>query len=218
MLHFFVDTIDKDRITIKRNMLEEQSNILSDDEIISGLGGTDLSVPVKALYDMFYRDIVDFVQIKGGSEEDGADIFQEAIVILIDEIREGKFRGESKIKTFLYGIVRNLWLMELRTKERRKKREENYMYAEPTIEEARIPDKESGALELLFSQVGDVCKKILIGFYYENKSMKMLLKDFDFKNEQVLRNRKNLCMKKLKELLISNQVLLKSLKTSYIYE
>ncbi len=218
MPKFFVDIIDKDRITIKRNMLEDLPNILSDEEIISGLDGTSLSSPVKALYEMFYRDIVEFVQIKGGSEEDGADIFQEAIVILIEEIRQGKFRGESKIKTFLYGIARNLWLMEIRTKERRKKREENYMYAEPLVEEVKISDKESGALDKLFSEVGDVCRKILIGFYYDNKSMKMLLNEFDFKNEQVLRNRKNLCMKKLKELLSSNPGLLKSLKTSYIYE
>lgn len=199
-------------------MLEDLPNILSDEEIISGLDGTSLSSPVKALYEMFYRDIVEFVQIKGGSEEDGADIFQEAIVILIEEIRQGKFRGESKIKTFLYGIARNLWLMEIRTKERRKKREENYMYAEPLVEEVKISDKESGALDKLFSEVGDVCRKILIGFYYDNKSMKMLLNEFDFKNEQVLRNRKNLCMKKLKELISSNPGLLKSLKTSYIYE
>ena len=199
-------------------MLDELPHSLSDDQIISGLKGTDLAVPVKVLYDMFYKDIVEFVQIKGGFEEDGADIFQEAIVILVDEIREGKFRGESKIKTFLYGIARNLWLMELRTRERRKKREENYMYAEPLVEEAKIPEKEINGLEILFSQVGDICKKILVGFYYENKSMKMLLKDFYFKNEQVLRNRKNLCMKKLKDLLGSNQPLLKSLKTNYIYE
>jgi RNA polymerase sigma factor (sigma-70 family) len=218
MAHFFVDTIDKDRMTVNRNMLQEHPNKISDDEIISGLVGSDLSVAVNALYDMFYRDIVDFVQIKGGGEEDGADIFQEAIVILIDEIREGKFRGESKIKTFLYGIARNLWLVEFRTRERRKKREENYMYAEPVIEEVKFPDKDSGALDILFNQIGDVCKKILIGFYYENKSMKLLLKDFDFKNEQVLRNRKNLCMKKMKNLLTSNQNLLKSLKSSYIYE
>jgi len=218
MPDLLVDSIEKNRITINRNMLEELPNTLSDDQIISGLDGIDLAVPVKALYDMFYREIIDFIQIKGGSEEDGADIFQEAIVILIDEIREGKFRGESKIKTFLYGIARNLWLMELRTRERRKKREENYMYSEPLIEEAKIPEKEIGALDLLFNQVGDVCKKILLGFYYENKSMKMLLKEFDFKNEQVLRNRKNLCMKKLKDLISSNQALLKSLKTSYVYE
>jgi hypothetical protein len=108
--------------------------------------------------------------------------------------------------------------MDLRTKERRKKREENYMYAEPLVEEAKISGRESGALEKLFSEIGDVCKKILIGFYYDNKSMKMLLNEFDFKNEQVLRNRKNLCMKKLKELISSNPALLKSLKTIYIYE
>ncbi len=218
MTKFIADSIEDDRLTINRTMLEEQQYILSDDQIISGLGGTDLAVPVKALYDMFYKDIVEFVQIKGGSEEDGADIFQEAIVILIDEIREGNFRGASKLKTFLYGISRNLWLMELRTRERRKKREENYMYAEPLVVEAKIPDKEMGALEILFGKVGDVCKKILLGVYYENKSMKLLLKEFDFKNEQVLRNRKNLCMKKLKELLSTDEALLKSLKTSYIYE
>lgn len=199
-------------------MPDERFNTLSDEEIISGLEGTDVSVPVKTLYDMFYNDIVEFVSMKGGSTEDGADIFQEAIVVLIDEIKEGNFRKESKIKTFLYGIARNLWLMELRTRERRKRREENYMMGEPLVEEFPISRNDNRSLELLFNKVGDVCKKILVGFYFENKSMKVLLKEFDFKNEQVLRNRKNLCMKKIKDLLVANEDLLKSLKSTYIYE
>jgi RNA polymerase sigma factor (sigma-70 family) len=199
-------------------MPEELPNTLSDEEIISGLKGTDLKAAVNVLYSMFFNDIVEFVMIKGGSAEDGADIFQEAILVLIEEVREEKFRRESKIKTFLYGISRNLWLMELRTRERRKKREETYMLSEPMVEEVKFSKQDNSSLELMFKEVGDVCRKILIGYYFENKSMKLLLKDFDFKNEQVLRNRKNLCMKKLKELLSSNKDLLKSLKTAYIYE
>jgi RNA polymerase sigma factor (sigma-70 family) len=199
-------------------MPEELPNTLSDEEIISGLKGTDLKAAVNVLYSMFFNDIVEFVMIKGGSAEDGADIFQEAILVLIEEVREEKFRRESKIKTFLYGISRNLWLMELRTRERRKKREQTYMLSEPMVEEVKFSKQDNSSLELMFKEVGDVCRKILIGYYFENKSMKLLLKDFDFKNEQVLRNRKNLCMKKLKELLSSNKDLLKSLKTAYIYE
>jgi hypothetical protein len=48
--------------------------------------------------------------------------------------------------------------------------------------------------------------------------MKDLLSEFEFKNEQVLRNRKALCMKKLKELLAGNKELMQILLTDMNYE
>lgn len=70
----------------------------------------------------------------------------------------------------------------------------------------------------MLNEIGETCKKLLIGFYYENKSMKELLNQFDYENEQVLRNRKSKCMKKLKELLTNNPDLLKNLKPLSLYE
>jgi RNA polymerase sigma factor (sigma-70 family) len=199
-------------------MAEKLNSNVTDKELIAGLESNDIASSVEFLYEQYFESIIEFVKFRGGGEEDGADLFQESVLVMIEKIKDGKFRGESSIKTYLFGIVRNLWLMELRTRERRKKREEYYASSEPLI--AQTPDFKKANVDLkeVFGQLGESCKTLLIGFYFENKTMKDLLSQFDFKNEQVLRNKKNICMKKLKELLNANKNLLQSLKSDYVYE
>jgi RNA polymerase sigma factor (sigma-70 family) len=190
-------------------------------DLIAELKRADIEAPVRKLYDSFFEAVVTHVLMNGGSRDDGADIFQEAILVLIDKVKTGQFRGDSSIKTFLLAISRNLWLHELRTRSRRNNREVIYMSGE----EKEIAPRESffekdntRALEQLLDQVGDPCKKILTGFYYEDKSMKEILVDFQYENEQVLRNRKSRCMKKLKELLSANKELMQTLNPLFLYE
>jgi RNA polymerase sigma factor (sigma-70 family) len=190
-------------------------------DLLARLKQAEISGTVKQLYDHYFEGIIAQVCVNGGSREDGADIFQEAVLILIEKVQNGQFRGESSIKTFLSAIARNLWLHELRTRNRRAKREVIYMNADEKLElpvEKSIYRECDNDLLELFGQIGDTCKKILSGFYYEDKSMKELLGQFNYQNEQVLRNKKSGCMKKLKELLTKNATLLNHLKSMHFYE
>jgi RNA polymerase sigma factor (sigma-70 family) len=184
--------------------------------ILEELQQPDIEAPVRRLYENYFENVVAQVCVNGGNREDGADIFQDAVLVLINKVKTGQFRGESSIKTFLSAIARNLWLHELRTRSRRNNREVIYMNGEETSEEPlqRVFDKTgTNALKKIMEQVGETCKKILTGFYYENKSMKEMLTQFEYENEQVLRNRKSKCMKKLKELLSNDNDLLTKLKS-----
>ncbi len=181
----------------------------------------DIEKPVKQLYDHYFEGIVAQVCANSGTREDGADIFQEAVLVLVEKVKNGQFRGDSSIKTFLSAIARNRWLFELRTRDRRKKRETFYSSGEDTVtnEGSHFFNNESiQDLEKALAQLGDVCRKILTGYYYEDKSIKELLEEFDYENEQVLRNRKCKCMKKLKELLSTNTTLLENLKPHPLYD
>ena len=186
----------------------------------------DINRPVRYLYEHYFEDAATEIKLRGGSDDDAADMFQEAVLILIEKIKTGKFRQESSIKTFLVGIARNLWLFEKRTRERRSSREMLYTISEGSdintedldIGERIFSKSNTDVIQTLFKQVGEVCSKILIGFYYENSSMKNLLQRFHFDNEQVLRNRKSRCMKKLKKLLTDQPELLQQLKILSIYE
>jgi RNA polymerase sigma factor (sigma-70 family) len=186
----------------------------------------DINRPVRYLYDHYFEDAAMEIRMRDGSDEDAADMFQEAVLILIDKIKTGKFRHESSIKTFLVGIARNLWLFEKRTRERRSSREMQFTISEGKYADAEDVDisnrvfskSNTDVMQTVFKQVGDVCSRILIGFYYENVSMKDLLQRFHFDNEQVLRNRKMRCMKKLKKLLTEQPELLQRLKILSLYE
>lgn len=190
-------------------------------DLVAELKGADIEAPVRKLYDSFFEAVVAHVCVNGGNREDGADIFQEAVLVLIEKVKTGQFRGDSSIKTFLMAIARNLWLHELRTRSRRNNRELIYMNGEDKETGPREPLFEkanAGSLQELLDQVGDPCKRILTGFYYEDKSMRELLVEFQYENEQVLRNRKSRCMKKLKELLSANSDLSRTLNPLFLYE
>jgi RNA polymerase sigma factor (sigma-70 family) len=189
-------------------------------DLIYSLRQQDINKPVKFLYDNYFDSVVALVQINGGSEDDAADIFQETVMVLIDKVKTGQFRGDSSIKTFMIAIARNLWLQELRSRNRRDARENKFGTAAPTAEdgEMRLFSKENNkVMDVIFEAVGDVCTKILVGFYYEELSMRELLEKFNYENEQVLRNRKSKCMKKVKELFTDKPDLTQQLKNLVFY-
>jgi len=151
-----------------------------------------------------------------GSMDDAADIFQEVIVAIINLVQAGKFRGESSIKTFLYALTRNTWLNELKRRGRAEVREMKYEIGMDKMTEnadAAIENREMNALLMkTLSELGESCKKILLMFYYENRSMKEIQASLPYENEQVVRNKKYKCLKKLEEMISRNERLYGQLK------
>src|SRR6185437_14455146 len=78
---------------------------------------------VRALYQEHAAVARSFIMGRGGSEQDADDIFQETVISFIDTVQKGKFRFESGIRTFLISISKNLWLNELRKRQRSDSRE-----------------------------------------------------------------------------------------------
>lgn len=98
--------------------------------LLAELQQSNIEKPVRDLYNLYFENVIAQVCANGGNREDGADIFQEAVLIFIEKVKTGIFRGESSIKTFLIAIARNMWLFELRTRSRRNNRETIYMKSE----------------------------------------------------------------------------------------
>ncbi|WP_290789611.1 RNA polymerase sigma factor [Flavihumibacter sp. UBA7668] len=194
---------------------------IPDAELLLGLKLSDINRPVKELYNAYFDLLTTFIRTKGATSEEAADIFQETILVFIDAIRQNRFKGESSIKSYLFGIAKNLWLEEIRSSERRNKRQQIFHQSEPTIEsaEARLFNKEMRKIWLqVFDSIGAVCKSILLGFYYEKLPMRELLEKVSFASEQAIRNKKSKCMKSLKEFLLSNPTLINQLKSTDIHE
>jgi RNA polymerase sigma factor (sigma-70 family) len=190
----------------------------TEQELLALLSRPDIEKPVRYLYQRYFDSIVAHVSAHGGSNEDGADIFQESLLVMIDKVRSGLFRGESAVGTFLVGIAKNKWLHESRTRTRRKNRETIYSGSadqEIVLTPGLKQEEAVHGFEKLMRELGDVCRKLLTGFYYEDKSMRELLAEFDYENEQVLRNKKSKCMKRLKEMLQRDQDTLTELQSYY---
>lgn len=141
---------------------------------IESFAQPNIEQPLKQLYERYYPYIVGQIVQQGGSQEDASDIFQEAVLIFIDKVRKDQFRGESSVQTFLSAIARNIWLTEIRTRDRRRKREHVYQDQFEVIEYNPSPmtGLTGESLESTMNLLGEACRKLLIGFYYEKKSMR----------------------------------------------
>jgi RNA polymerase sigma factor (sigma-70 family) len=178
--------------------------------------------PVKHLYEKYFYLLSSYIEQNQGSREDAEDIFQEVVLTFIELIRKNKFRGESSVKTFLFAVNRNIWFNELKRRGRQLRRNEKFTTG--------MPDSESGidniisgreARQQIFGiieSLGEICKKILLAFYYENLSVSEILTRLNYQNEQVVRNKKAKCMKSLEEKFDANPALAQKFKSALQYD
>ena len=195
----------------------------SDEELIELIrSGKAIDNPVKHLYEKYFYVLSTYIEQNQGSMEDAEDIFQEVVLTFIDLIKKNKFRGESSVKTFLFAVNRNIWLNELKKRGRQLKRNEKFTTGQPDTEpgiEKIISSREARRQIFdIIESLGEVCKKILLAFYYENLSIADILTRLDYQNEQVVRNKKAKCMKSLEEKFDADPALAQQFKSALQYD
>jgi RNA polymerase sigma factor (sigma-70 family) len=190
---------------------------LSDSELLGAIKQANgLDAAIRSVYRDHFENMARIVKNNSGNQQDAEDIFQEVVVSFIELVQNNKFRGESSVKTFLFSMTRHTWLNELKKRGRSEVRELKYEKAKDHLEtdvnyvlaEREAKKQVMQAVE----QLGDTCKKILVMFYYENLSMKEILANLEYENEQVVRNKKYKCLKQLEQMITSNPSLAQTLK------
>jgi RNA polymerase sigma factor (sigma-70 family) len=181
----------------------------TDAELIAAISDTkDLNKAILSLYQQYSETTGAAIIHYGGSRQDAEDIFQETVVAFIEIVKKGKYRKEASIKTFLVAVAKNIWLNELKRKERSGYREKQFEYGREQNEidvSHHISDLEKKRqLRELVYKLGEPCQKILMLFYYENLSMKEIVDHLPYENEQVVRNKKYKCLQQLTGLINDN--------------
>lgn len=189
----------------------------TDAELVDSLVQNNNSdAAIRFLYREHFELLSRYVLNNSGSEQDAEDIFQEVIIAFVNLAKAGKFRGESTIKTFLFSLNKNIWLNELKRRGRAMAREEKYErlneQSSLTADQSMELRQSKADLSKVMDELGENCKKILLLFYYENRSMKEIVKFLPYENEQVVRNKKSKCLKKLEQLVTGNKNLYVQLK------
>jgi RNA polymerase sigma factor (sigma-70 family) len=193
-----------------------KKNRFSDSDLIEAIREKDLlEQAILQLYQDHSEITRSFIMGKGGTEQDADDIFQETIVSFIDSVQKGKFRQESGIRTFLISISKNIWYNEIRKRQRADNREKIFEMdrdqEEGPVTEI-INDREmKQQLNKMLQELGESCRKILELFYYENLSMKEIVSQMHYENEQVVRNKKYKCLQQLTEKMKQNPLAAKQI-------
>jgi len=193
-----------------------KKNRFSDSDLIDAIREKDLlEQAILQLYQDHSEITRSFIMGKGGTEQDADDIFQETIVSFIDSVQKGKFRQESGVRTFLISISKNIWYNEIRRRQRADNREKIFemdrLQEEGPVTEMINEREMKQQLNKMLQELGESCRKILELFYYENLSMKEIVSQMHYENEQVVRNKKYKCLQQLTEKMKQNPLAAKQI-------
>ncbi len=64
--------------------------------------------------------VKDLVSKNGGSSEDASDLFQDGMVVVYEKAMDVDFTLSSSLKTYLYAVCKNKWLMQLRKRKTKR--------------------------------------------------------------------------------------------------
>ncbi|GJM32194.1 MAG: hypothetical protein DHS20C18_11950 [Saprospiraceae bacterium] len=159
---------------------------------------------ISYLHQRTFQSVWRFIKKNSGHFADAEDVFQEGLLAFYKLVRQGKIEETVKVEAYLFSICRNLWLKQLN-----KKKDTTEWESVPPLESAedlqldgllKIERKE--VLDKVMQQLGEKCREILIYYYYDRMRMKNIAELMGLSNEQVAKNKKSGCMKKMRNLVL----------------
>ncbi len=161
------------------------------------------------IYQQYYRMAAQFIETNNGNADDAQDVFQEALIILVKNVRKEGFVLNAKLSTYLFSIVKNYWLYKLRGK-KESSTEIDTLNTSHLVEDASDLDiahdyeVKHSIIGEVFQQLKDDCREMLGQFYFHKKPLSDIAKQFGWSDDFV-KVKKRRCMEGLKNLVQNHQ-------------
>jgi RNA polymerase sigma factor (sigma-70 family) len=156
------------------------------------------------LYKFYFPAIALYIKQNLGNREDAEDIFQEAIMVLLQKVRQPGFVLTSSLQTYLYAIAKNLWLKRLRdnrlvpvSNERQWEAFQNKGEFIPT--ELHPEKTKEQQLQSWLQKITRNCQRILKAIFFQQELMDSLMIKMGWKNKHTAANQKYKCIEQVKK-------------------
>lgn len=171
----------------------------SDSEILHEIRAGNQQILIY-LFEENYSSIKKYVLQNNGSIEDVDDVLQEAVIIVWQNSAKPEFQLSSALNTYIYAIVKNLWLKSLKKKQRVVNiRDDEYDHLNPVNQGASQFDKK--VLLKCMDEVGETCKQLLSYYYFDGYNMTQIGDLLGFNNADTVKAKKYQCLKRLQEII-----------------
>jgi len=177
------------------------------DEMLNGLLNRDEKA-VKKFYVYYFKSICNMVTSNNGTTDDAKDIFQDALLILFQQLRKIDFQLDCSPGTYLYSVSKLLWLKELKRRNLNPSlpiNEDNLICSDTALEEMADYNKRLLIYRREFEQLSENCKKV-IKLFLEGTSIRKITEIMGYKSIQHTKNRRYRC----------KQALIKRIKNSQL--
>ena len=180
----------------------------ADQRFVTGLLQNTTEV-VKEIYNRFASKVKGYIIHNNGSEDDAADIFQEALIDIYQQARYKDLRLTCPFEPFLLLLCKRKWLNELKKKLRHrvtKEPEELSDLGEDVLalaEQMQLQEDKAKLFMAMFEKLGERCREI-IRKCLGNKPQDEVATELGV-NYAYLRKKKSECTAELVKLIQSKQ-------------
>jgi RNA polymerase sigma factor (sigma-70 family) len=178
-----------------------------DRKIVEAIIEGNNNAALQLLYTSSLPVIRKYITMNNGTEHDANDIFQDAVIILMRQIKYGKFEMDKSVGGFLYTVARNLWINKaVRDKKRVLVDEipEDSDIQNDIQVNSELKERES-TIKSILNKLGETCAKILKAITFEGLDYKEIAHNTGLASSDVVKTYKNRCKKKLVGLLAENK-------------
>ncbi|WP_207493601.1 sigma-70 family RNA polymerase sigma factor [Aridibaculum aurantiacum] len=177
----------------------------NEQQLLIGLAQNDPKA-IETIYKNNFNMVQTFVLNNNGSYDDARDIFQEAMIVLYENVKMESFVLTCQIKTYVYSICRRLWLKRLQHINRFSGKVESLEETVPVEEDIEIQEKRNAdfaIMERALGSLGEPCKSLLEAYYLQKKGMTEIAETFGYTNADNAKNQKYKCLVRLKKLFFA---------------
>jgi RNA polymerase sigma factor (sigma-70 family) len=178
---------------------------LKDREIIRRIRNNDRTI-LGEIFTQYRKLVCGYITSHGGSIDDGNDILQECIIVVWQKACSDGFELTSKLSTYLMGIAKNKWMAESRKRKNilREELTPAIGNGNPSSLELFIKKEDRILIEKSLGEISPVCKKLLMMFYFEGRSLSNIASILKFANADVAKSKKYQCKEALAQILKRN--------------
>ncbi len=160
-------------------------------------------------YEAFRSEFVHWLmRLQRCGNEDAREFYQAAILILFDNIKAGKLDElKSSLKTYLFGIGKNLVWQRYRTNHRQQVVDAEFYVKNYLLEDGDSQLDQEINLEIIsrsYQQLGEPCHELLGYYYFGRKNMEEISAVMGYKNPETAKNQKYKCMERLRKMVFGS--------------
>lgn len=162
---------------------------------------------LEAVYTRYRKEFLLYTSRFSVSDEDALDIYQDAVVVLYENIISGKLNTlSSSLKTYLFSIGKYQLYNRLKVKVSIEDITEfELILKEEKKEDLLMTEENINKLQGAYNDLGEQCQKVLKLFYHDNLSLDEIMKNLNYNSKDVVKSQKSRCLKQLKEIMLKMQ-------------
>jgi RNA polymerase sigma factor (sigma-70 family) len=168
----------------------------TDARIIEGIKHSDRKV-MDFIYCRYYEKIESFLLGKGGNPEHIKDVFQEAMIVVCQKVRDQGLILSCSFSTYLFAVCKNIWMHDLR-KYRYQPVEDSKLehFSEDPEPDEDMQEKLKALYQYHFSRLSEDCQELL-RLHFNRVPLEEIQRIFGYSSEHYTSDRKYRCKKSL---------------------